>query len=118
MFRLIILIEPPEDPLVFEESWPEFLHQAEKMPGLLREATLRVSNNLFGDHQVYMVHELFFENRESLQNAMASPPGQISGQVLQRITAGKMTLLYGDHREDDIENLRKYHANNPSVNPK
>jgi hypothetical protein len=48
MYKLVIIIDSPADPLAFDEAWPSFLHQAEKMPGLIREATVRVSNTLFG----------------------------------------------------------------------
>ena len=32
MFKLIILVEPQEDWLQFEQAWPQFLAIAEKMP--------------------------------------------------------------------------------------
>jgi len=109
VYKLIILIETPQDLQAFEESWPRFLHEAEKMPGLQREATVRVVETLFGEHRFYKTHELFFESQEALQAAMMSP----SGQALQQITAGRMPLLIAEHREDSIENLRKYHASYP-----
>lgn len=112
MHKLIILIDPPEDIQTFEEGWPLFLHQAERMPGLKREAGIQVISTLFGDYQVYKIHELYFEDKRSLQEAMISPSGQASGQILQRITGGKMSLLIADHREDQIENLHKYHESN------
>ena len=108
MHKLIILIESPEDSLIFDKSWPSFLHQAEKMPGLIRETSARIEHTFFGSQQIYMIHELFFENQTALQSAMASPQGQISGHILQRITDGKMTLIAAEHKEDEIENLRKY----------
>ena len=110
MHKLVILIEHLLDQQSFEESWPRFLHEAEKMPGLQREATVSVLDTIFGEHRVYKIHELYFTNRESLQEAMASPYGQAAGQILQQITAGKMTLLIAEHREDSIENLRKFHG--------
>lgn len=109
MYKLIVLIKTPEDSLNFDEAWPTFLRQAEKMPGLVREATIRVANVLYGTDPIYMIHELFFESQGDLHAAMASPQGQSSGQILQRITGGRMTLLVAEHREDDIENIRKYH---------
>jgi uncharacterized protein (TIGR02118 family) len=118
MYKLTILIEPPLDPTTFDESWPEFLHQAERMPGLQREATVRVTRQLFGDYPVHMIHELFFETQADLQAAMGSPQGQASGQILQRITGGRMTLLFAEHREDDIENLRKYQVPQDDANPR
>jgi len=118
MYKLIILIEHPADPTLFDESWPSFLHQAEKMPGLVREATIRVTKTLFGDHQYHMIHELFFESQSDLQEAMASPYGQISGHLLQKITEGRMTLLIAEHREDEIENIRKYQIAESDDDPK
>ncbi len=112
MYKLIILIETPHDIQTFEESWPLFLREAEKIPGLQREAAIQVVDTLFGESQIYKIHELFFDTKRNLQNGMASPSGQASGRILQQITAGKMTLLIAGHREDSIENLRKYHEAN------
>jgi hypothetical protein len=116
MYKLMILIEPAANGSTLDEGWPEFLRQAERMPGLLREASVLVRRALAGRYEIAQVHELFFETAEALYQAMASPPGQEAGQILQRITAGQMTLLIAEHREDQIENIRKYretpsHAN-------
>ena len=109
MHKLIILIDRPKDIQTFEEAWPRFLREAERMPGLKREAAIQVVNTLFGDCPIYKIHELYFEDRMSLQDAMSSASGQVSGQILQQITGGRMSLLIADHREEQIENLRKYH---------
>jgi len=108
MHKLIILIETPEDTLQFDESWPLFLQQAEKMPGLIREAAVRVTQSIFGDYNVYMIHELFFESYMALQEAMSSLQGQKTGRILQMITNGHMALLFAEHREDELENIKKY----------
>jgi uncharacterized protein (TIGR02118 family) len=117
MYKLIILIEPPTDPAAFDESWPEFLHQAENMPGLIREAAVRITDTLFGTQQFHVIHELFFNTQADLRTAMSSPEGQASGQTIQRITGGKLTLLVAEHREDDIENIKKYHAKDANPDP-
>lgn len=111
MYKLVILIPPEVEDLNFDLEWPEFLHRAERMPGLVREATIRVTRQLFGVHQVGLIHELFFENEGALQAAMGSPEGEAAGQILQQLTQGQMTLLIAEHREDDIENLRQYRQN-------
>ncbi len=118
MYKLMILIEPTANGPLLDEGWPQFLHQAERMPGLLREASVLVRRTLAGRHEIAQAHELFFETQEALYQAMASPAGQAAGQILQHITAGQMTLLIAEHREDQIENIRKYseppnHANAP-----
>jgi len=108
MYKLVILIHPAAEGPAFDEGWPEFLHTAENMPGLRYEATVRVITRLFGDHEISMMHELFFESHHDLQEAMLSPQGLAAGQILQQLTQGQMTLLIAEHRQDDIENLRQY----------
>jgi len=108
MHKLIILIETPDDQQAFDGSWPLFLKEAEKMPGLVREATIQIVHSLYGNSDLSMIHELYFESYDALKEAMSSPQGQISGHVLQKITGGRMSLLFADHREDDLENIKKY----------
>lgn len=108
MYKLMILIPPSIEDPVSDASWPEFLHAAESMPGLQREATVRVAASLYGAQEVGMLHELFFETLTDLQEAMRSPEGLSAGQIIQQITQGQMTLLIAEHREDDIENLRQH----------
>lgn len=111
MYKLMILVPPHIQGPTFDDGWPEFLHAAESMPGLLREATTRVTSSLYGTQEMGTVHELFFASQADLQNAMASPEGITAGQIIQQLTQGQMTLLIAEHREDNIENLRQYRQN-------
>ena len=105
MHKLIILISvPPDDPR-FEGGWPDFLHAAEQMPGLVRETSSRVSHVLYGAKDVHMVHELHFETRQALEAALQSEHGRSAGRILQRITGSRMALLFADHHEDLAENM-------------
>jgi uncharacterized protein (TIGR02118 family) len=108
MYKLVILIEPQTHWQEFERVWPQFLKRAEKMPGLLRETTSPVDRLLHGHYHVAMIHELYFESIEAAKNAMASPEGEDAGKVLQIITAGKVTLLFADHLEDDLEHIQSH----------
>jgi uncharacterized protein (TIGR02118 family) len=108
MHKVVILIEPVSDPHAFESAWPEFLHQVEAMPHLRREATSRVESFLFGRVEYAQMHELFFDSLEEAQQALASPAGRNAGRLLQTMTQGRMALFFAEHREDDLENIRKY----------
>ncbi|OGO64063.1 MAG: hypothetical protein A2Z45_10190 [Chloroflexi bacterium RBG_19FT_COMBO_55_16] len=109
MHKLVILVEPLDDEQAFDDIWPHFLHLSERMPGLQREATCRVEDVLYGRYQLAFIHELYFESAAAIQAAMISPDGQAAGELLQKMTAGRMTLLIADHKEDELENIRKYH---------
>jgi hypothetical protein len=108
MNKLVILIEGPDIPPDFDALWPQFLHQAEQMPGLRSEATSRVTHTLFGSTRYSLMHELFFDTLDDLQTAMASLPGKQAGQLLQQMTGGRLALWVGDHNQDDLENIRKH----------
>lgn len=108
MHKLVILIEGLSEDNAFDELWPQFLHLAEHMPGLLREAACHVEHNLYGSSQPLLIHELYFESVEAIQAAMRSPEGRVAGELLQRMTNGQMSLLIAAHLEDDPENIRKH----------
>jgi uncharacterized protein (TIGR02118 family) len=117
MYKLVILIETPDDLSLqnrsfdersFDELWPQFLHLVEQIPGLKREATSRVDRVVYGKGEISMIHELYFESLEELQQGMASPAGQEAGRVLQEMTGGRVTLLFADHKQDELENILKY----------
>jgi hypothetical protein len=81
------------------------------MPGLKIEATCRVESTLYGNYHPTLVHELYFDSVEDIKNAMRSPEGRNAGELLQRMTGGRMSLIIADHKEDQIENIRRYQRN-------
>jgi len=112
MYKLVIMIEDLPDQEQFDLMWPEFLHLSESMPGLIKEATCRVDSTIFGSYHPTLLHELFFETIDDIQQAMSSLEGQAAGGLLQKITAGNMSLVIADHKEDDLENIRRYRETN------
>lgn len=112
MYKLVILIEMPNNYSIgdrsFGDRWPQFLHLVEQIPGLKREATSRVDRVVYGKAEIGIIHELYFESLEALQRGMASPIGQEAGRLLQEMTGGRVTLLFADHKQDELENILKY----------
>ena len=108
MHKLVIMVEQLQDETRFDEMWPEFLHVSERMPGLVKEATCRVESTLYGSNQLVLLHELFFESVADIKEAMSSPEGKAAGELLQQMTGGHMSLIIADHKEDAIENIRRY----------
>jgi uncharacterized protein (TIGR02118 family) len=108
MRKLVILIKPPADEHAFEAAWPDFLHLAERMPGLLRESTSRVESMVYGQEDYSLIHELYFESLETLREALSSLEGRAAGRLLQTMTGGQMVLLIADHQEDSLVNIQSY----------
>ena len=108
MHKLVILIEATENETALDDAWPDFLHLAESMPGLVREATSRVETALFGKVHYSLMHELFFDSIQAINTAMASPQGRQAGRQLQAMTGGRVTLFLASHKEDDIAKIRQF----------
>ncbi len=114
MHKLLILFEPLEDWTEFENTWPEFLHLVETMPGLIKESSSMVEMALFGSSYARS-HELYFDSLSSVKSAMASENGRAAGRLLQTMTGGRVTLLIADHHEDDMANIRKHQSKGPDT---
>lgn len=108
MYKLVILIEFFPEWQKLDESWPEFLHLCEEMPLLRREATSQVSESLYGNSLYVRMHELFFDSEGDLRAAMASPPGQAAGRLLQEMTHGNVALFLAEHQQDDLDRIRAF----------
>lgn len=102
MHKLILLFRQPADLAEFERRWSEeFVPQAERMPGLRRVTISRVIGGVQeGQPDLHLVHELYFDDRTSLEQAMASEQGQEAGATLISIAGESVELLFADHRED------------------
>jgi uncharacterized protein (TIGR02118 family) len=108
MYKLVILIQAMDERQEFDVKWPDFLHQVEAMPGLVREASSRVVDFLYGEINYMQMHELYFNSYADLREAMTSPQGKMAGALLQQMTQGKMTLFIAEHKEDDLDNIRAH----------
>jgi uncharacterized protein (TIGR02118 family) len=116
MYKLVILIPLPENSNAFDKRWPEFLSLAEGMPGLLKETSSRVDRKVYGDYDVQLIHELYFDSLKEAASAMGSLEGEKAGQLLQEITDGRVSLLLADHTEDNLSNIRS-HQKDPNDAP-
>jgi uncharacterized protein (TIGR02118 family) len=100
-FKLVILFKPPDDPAVFEQRWSEeFVPLAERLPGLRRVVVAHTHGGPAGPVDVYLIHELHFDNAAALRTAMASAEGVAAGQCLVRLAGKSATLLFAEHMED------------------
>ncbi len=113
MYKLVILIETPEDEPAFNDEWPLFLFMAERMPGLRRETTSHVTKMMFGSTSYSLIHELFFDSLDDLKAALASQEGRLAGTQIQRMTRGRVTLLIADHQEDSLEHIQQAYQASP-----
>ena len=108
MHKLIILFGRPSDSIAFLTGWQAFLHMAEQMPGLRREAVSLIESVIYAKGEApFKIHEFYFDDRAALDAALASDAGQQAGEWLHQFTDGNFTLLTAPHQEATKKEIKK-----------
>ncbi|MCT2582938.1 EthD family reductase [Actinophytocola gossypii] len=96
MIKYVALYQPPADPEAFDQAYFES-HKPliDAVPGLVRQEIAKVTRTFvpgfLGETQPYLIAELYFESKEAMKAAFASPEWQASGANLTEI--GGMDLV-------------------------
>ena len=94
MVKLVALYLRPEDPEAFDRHYFQtHLPLAGRMPGLRRAEVARVQGAPGGESPYYLMTELYFDSRESLEAAMRSPEGREAARDLMGF-AGRWVSLH------------------------
>jgi uncharacterized protein (TIGR02118 family) len=100
--KLMLIFRQPKDIETFETRWShDFVGAAEKMPDIRRVTVSRISGGVSKAVDVYLVHEFYFEDAESMRRAMASRHGQTAGKILMGFAADIVTICFAEYWEDD-----------------
>jgi len=103
MHKLVVVLRSGEAGAALEQGWGErFVPRAERMPGLRKVVVSRPVGAPGGEVQVVLLHELFFDDLESLRSAMVSPEGQAAGRALMDLAPGQVELFFAEHLEMDL----------------
>jgi hypothetical protein len=78
------------------------------MPGLIQETIIRFDQVLHGIQDYQRIYLFNFPDRQSLENALLSPEGQRAGDILHKISAGKIIILTGILHSDSLANFQDY----------
>lgn len=98
MVKLVVAYGHPEDPAAFDEHYAG-THRplAEKIPNLRRFETGKVLGTADGSPApYYFLAELWFEDADELQAAMASAEGQAAGDDVATFASGGATLMIAE----------------------
>ncbi|HEX2130048.1 MAG TPA: EthD family reductase [Actinophytocola sp.] len=96
MIKYVALYQAPADPEAFDKAYFES-HKPliDAVPGLVRQEIAKVTRTLvpgfLGETQPYLVAELYFESKDAMKAAFASPEWQVAGANLTEI--GGMDLV-------------------------
>jgi uncharacterized protein (TIGR02118 family) len=101
MIKLVALFHKPSDPEEFDRSFAAaIVPLMEKLPGLKKLETTRVTGAPFGESKFHLMVELSFADRESLDAAMASKEGKAIARDLLRFAKDVASLFHGEVRSE------------------
>ena len=88
MVRFLVLYRQPTDIEAFERHYLEVhVPLARQLPGLRRYAVSRTPARVRGDEDYYLVAELDWDDRESLQRDFASEQGRATAADMANLEA-------------------------------
>ena len=96
MIKYVALYKQPADPAAFDKGYFES-HKPliDKVPGLVRQEIAKVTRTFvpgfLDGAEPYLIAELYFESKEAMKAAFASPEWQAAGANLTEI--GGMDLV-------------------------
>lgn len=99
MIKYIALYRPPADVEAFEAAYFD-VHKPliDKVPGLVRQEIARVARvfvpGLLGETQPHLIAELYFESKDAMKTAFASPEWQAAGANLTEIGGMELVSMF------------------------
>ena len=97
MVKLIALYKKPDDVSVFDKHYTE-VHTplVKKLPGLRQLELSKITGSAIGETPEYLLCEMYFDTKDALDAALASPAGRAAGKDLMGFAAKYATLMYAD----------------------
>jgi uncharacterized protein (TIGR02118 family) len=100
MIKLIALYAKPHDSESFDQHYENVhLPLARNLPGIRQVESTRVIGAPIGDSRYHMMAELYFDNKDAMDAALASPEGKALAKDLLHFAATNVTVFIGETTE-------------------
>lgn len=102
MFKFMIIFHQPQPQLLrpFEQTYTQLLYHIEQMPNIIRRQVITVVGSPTGTSPYYRILEVYFEDREKMEEAMRSNSGQLAGTQLGGFPEGSFEMVFADVYEE------------------
>jgi uncharacterized protein (TIGR02118 family) len=100
MVKLIALYKKPGNTVEFDEHYAS-VHTpiVKKLPGMKKLEVSKITSAIGGEAKFYLLAEMYFENEDALNAALASPEGKAAGKDLMDFAAGLVQLMIAEVTE-------------------
>lgn len=101
MVKLIALYKQPDHKESFDDHYFN-VHTplAKKMPGLEKIEVSRIYGSPTGESKYYLLAELYFKDKESLNASMNSTEGKAAAKDLMGFAGSLVTMMFGEVVEE------------------
>ncbi len=97
MVKLIALYRKPADPAAFDQAYfGTHVPLVNKIPNLRRVDISRVTGAPRGEPEYYMVTVMYWDDKATMEAAMASPENMEAGKNLMSFARGLVTFLFAE----------------------
>jgi uncharacterized protein (TIGR02118 family) len=100
MVKLIALYKTPNDTKAFDAHYSE-IHTplVRRIPGLRKLEVARVTGAPIGDTQYYLLAELYFDDKDSMDRSLATPEGKATARDLASFAGSIVTMFHAEVSE-------------------
>ncbi len=100
MVKLIALYRKPADAAAFDKAYFEtHVPLVKQVPGLRGVEISRITGTPRGEPEYYLMAQMFFEDKATMDRAMASPENAEAGKNLMSFARGLVTFLFAENVE-------------------
>lgn len=97
MVKLIALYKKPTDPAAFDRAYFEtHIPLVQKIPNLRRVEISGVTGAPRGEPELYLITEMYFDDKAAMDTAMASAENAAAGKNLVSFARGLVTFVFAE----------------------
>jgi uncharacterized protein (TIGR02118 family) len=97
MTKLIALFRNPPNTVEFDQHY-DSVHAplVKKYPGLRKLEITRITGAPIGETKIYRMAEMYFDDKDAMDKALASPEGKAVARDVMSFAADLITIFYGE----------------------
>ncbi len=97
----MVMFHRPGNLVDFEDAYNAFLALVEQMPNIRRRQVVDILGSPSGVARYYRILEVYFDDQQTMRNALKSQEGQLAGAALGRFRPGSVEMLFADVYEEE-----------------
>lgn len=100
MVKLIALYKTPENTQEFDKHYADtHTPLVKKWPGLRKLEVASIYGAPIGEPKHYLIAEMYFDNQDAMQKAMASPEGKTAARDVMQFAGNLVTMFFAEVKE-------------------